>query len=74
MFMLNIEFPTPTNFFRKKCVDASGISLKLPTRKSSAKTILNDLAVIDVNVFEKALMGKIPREFKDAERQVQEYK
>ena len=33
MFMLNIELPTPVNFVCKKCVDASGISPKLFTRK-----------------------------------------
>ena len=40
MIMLNIEFRTPKNFAFKKCVDESGISSKLPTRKSSAKTFL----------------------------------
>ena len=74
MYMLNIEFPTPINFVCKECVDVSGISSKLPTRKSSTKTILKDLAVTHFIARAKALRGKIPREFKDTERQVQVYK
>ena len=71
--MLNVEFPTPTNFVCKKCVDASAISSELFVRKSSAKTILNDLAVIDVIVCEKSLGKKEPQRLKGAERQVQVY-
>ena len=74
MYMLNIEFPTPINFVCKECVDVSGISSKLPTRKSSSKTILNDLTVSDVIVCEKALRKKITWKLKDTERQVQVYK
>ena len=74
MCMLNIEFPAPINFVCKKCVDVSGISSKLPTRKSSSKTILNDLTVSDVIVCEKALRKKITWKLKDTERQVQVYK
>ena len=74
MFMLNVEFPTPTNFVCKKCVDASAISSELFVRKSSAKTILNDLAVSDVIFCKKYLRGKVSQKPKGAERPVQVYK
>ena len=74
MFMLNIEFLSPANFVCKKCVDASGIASELLTRKSSAKTILKDLAVSDVIVCEKPLRKKIPQKPKHLGREVQAYK
>ena len=72
--MLNIEFPTPINFFCKKCVDTSGIPSKLLTRKLSTKTILHDLAVSDVIGCEERLRKIVLEKFKDSDRHVQVYK
>ena len=74
MFMLNVEFPTPTNFACDKCVSKSGIYSELPTRVSPTKTILQDLTVSDVIVCEKRLRGKVPQKSKDSDRRVQVYK
>ena len=48
MFMPQIEFPTPTNFVCRKCVEASDIPSEIFLRKSSSETTLNEAEVIDV--------------------------
>ena len=73
MFMPQLEFRPPANFVCRKFVEESDISSKIFLRKSSAKTILKDLAVRDVIVCEKSLRGKVLREPKGSERQVQAY-
>ena len=70
--MLQIEFPTLTNFVCKKCVEASDISPKVFAMNLSAETILNDLAVIDFILCETSLWGVL-RKLKDTDRQVQVY-
>ena len=62
--MTKLEFPTPTNLVCRKCVDASDISSEIFLRKSSTKTILTDLTLIDVIVCGKSLRKKVIRELK----------
>ena len=73
MFMPQIEFPTPTNFVCRKCVDASEIAAEIFLRQSSAKTILNDLAVSDVIVCATSLRKKVLRKLKGSGRKVHVY-
>ena len=58
MFLPQLEFPAPVNAVCTKCVDISEIATKIPIRKSSGRTILNDFAVNDVIVCEKSPMGR----------------
>ena len=64
MFTPQLEFPAPINLVCKKCVDACDISSKISTRKSSAETILGDLAVNGVIVCKKSLRKKALRKLK----------
>ena len=74
MFLLQLEYRNPINFVCKKCVDVSEIPNEISIRKSSAKTILNDLTVSDVIFCEKSLSRKAPMNPKGSERDVQVYK
>ena len=74
MFLPKLEFPTPANFFCKKCVKVSEIPGEISIRKPPDKTIVNDMAVSDVIGCEKSLREKVLRELKGAERKLQLYK
>ena len=55
MFLPELDFPRPVNFVCEDCLESSDLMGKIPIRKSSSQSILKDLAVIDVIVFEKSL-------------------
>ena len=50
MCIPELDFAKPINFVCKNCLDSSGITDKISIRKSSSKTIVQDLAVNDVIV------------------------
>ena len=74
MLLPQLEPFTPINFVCKECIEVIEISRKISTMKSSAITILNDLAVNDVIAREKSIRKKVLLTLKGAHRKVQVYK
>ena len=68
MILPALNFPRPSDFVCRKCLESSGIMGQISIRKSSPETILKDLAVRDVIGGEKALRRKAIRKCKDLDR------